>query len=247
MISAFGVDHSLIAKAARSEQEKHYGRMAATTGAMGAGAGALGTAAGVIGHMEAKGHDPMGFAEPRRAGQTVSPYLRSRIIRPQLAGHRWQAKTLGGIGAASLGLAAGYKHRQHRLQRQQAQPVLTSKRDSRQRAEDIGMDTAAVGAAGGMGYAGHVAGSVLHEQAGVAHARAQDAKKVLAGERTPNSPFYGRGKKRAEFAARRYKMGRRVYMLKRPGSALAYGAAGAGALGMAEVGRHVYASHKEKQ
>lgn len=223
MISAFGVDHGGPISKARSEREKHYGRMAGVLGATGGTAAALGAGSKVVEHLERKGKDPMGFAMPREPGAKVPSGVRSRILRANIRMHGMQAKAAGGVAAGSLALAGAYKHKQNKE---------LAKRSS---ASDKALDAAAVGTLGvGGGAAGYHAKGMAEHAGGHAmnaHHAGRYLKAVKAGEASP-------GKKTLQFVNAHHMNSKKVAGIKGAAAAAGVGAIGLGAAGLYEVGRH---------
>ena len=231
MISAFGVDHGGPVSKARSEREKHYGRMANTMGALGGTAGALGAGSGVVAALEHRGHDPMGFTAPREAREKIKPAVKARILRGNVRGHTRQALAAGAVSAATLGIAGAYKHKQKKE---------LAKRSS---ASDKALDAGAVGVAGAGGYAAFAHGAENLGEPAVQHARVHHhasryMKAVKAGAAKP-------GPETLKFVQGQRVKAARVVGVKGTGAAAAMGAAGLGAAGLYEVGRHNLKNRKK--
>lgn len=142
--SAFGVDHGEVYKADR-EQAEGYRRKANTLGALGGTAAALGAGSGAVGLAEHKGKDPMGFTmRPHYKLKPMATAHRARILQISTDAHKLQAKGAAGVAAASLGLAAAYKHKQKK--------ALAKRRTPTDTALDTGSAATGAAAIGGGGF-----------------------------------------------------------------------------------------------
>lgn len=221
MQSAFGVDHpGVIFKA--DDRAKHYRRTANTFGALGATTAALGTGSGVVGHLESKGHDPMGFTMRENwKDKPKSPAHRARILQINRAAHGRQAKIAAGLSAASLGVAGAYKVKQKKAQ--------VSKGERTRRVTDAAAGTGAIGvggaAVGGGGYMAHGLGRAAYAHADNVRVQAHNLRSVKQGR-------LKMGKKEAEWAKHGLKTSRRVVGVKGAGAAAGVGIAGLGVAGI---------------
>lgn len=220
MESAFGVEHpGVVFKAAgsrRDDERKHYGRMAGTTGAMGALSAGTGAGALAVGVAEKKGKDPMG-ATQRTAShlKPISPEAKLRVLKPIAQGHFKQAAAMGGVGAAGLGLAGAYRHKQK-----------MSKAD-RRRGTDAALGAGAVGAGAGTGYVGVKHAKHMGNDAREARSNMKIATTNMATE--PQHKEFWRGLRGVN---------RTVRNVKGLGAAAAVGAGAAGGAGALELGRY---------
>lgn len=233
MISAFGVDHGEISKRepTRKDRAEHYGRMSAATGTLGATALGVGTGAGAVGALESRGKDPMGFThrsmyDIRDNKPAVSGARKARILGKYAKAHGFQAKTLGGVGAASTALSAAY----HRKKKQEL-----SKSDRSRRASDAGLAAGSVATgATTMKYGPRFANAMRRDAMNVGR-QSMDANDAI------NNNLQGFRKlsaKKAKEAKSLRSMGRRVAGIKGAGAGALVTAAGAGGVGVAELGRY---------
>jgi hypothetical protein len=230
MISAFGVEHGEIAKRDRRSQADHDKRMAGTLGVTGGLATGLAAGSGAVGVAERHGRDPMGFAaRETHLSRPIKGAARKAILKPMADAHMWQAKTLGGLGAASLGLAGAY----HYKRKKALKPV--AKKMDRDRATNAALDTGAAGVGVTALHFGGKHGNMLRQQAKHGLDEARGSHHLLAGhklkewELTPS---------RMKFNKERRVIGARVAGVKGAGAAAALTTAAAGGAGLYELGRH---------
>jgi hypothetical protein len=242
----FGKLPQRVRKADDTDRAAHYGRMAGVMGTLGTSSTALGAGSGVVARMERKGKDPMGFTMREHAGlKPLSTGARLRVLKPMAAAHSWQARGLGGIGAASLGAAAAYHvKRQHAL----AQPVgkaVTSQPSphrnlSRTAGAELGLGSAGVGAAA-LHYGGRH-GNMLRRQAAVGLHEARGAHHELQAHKlgslvlAPNQLHY---------ANQLRSTGARVAGVKGAGALAAGVATAAGGAGLYELAHNRLARPKQ--
>lgn len=234
--SAFGVEHGDIYKG-NSEREKHYGRMAGATGVTGGLLGANAIGSGVVGHLEARGKDPMGFVHAEHGARKVSHERRMKILKPMADAHRWQAKTLGGIGAAALATSGAYKYKQkkERKARAVAKAYNVQEHKGARRATDVAAGAGAVGT--GALAVRKVPGfaHMLSNQADEWGKEAIGAHHVIAGK---HRGAIDASKAELKAAHRTRKIGARVYAVKKPAAVALMGSTAAGGAGLYELGRH---------
>jgi len=226
MISAFGVDHSLIAKT-DDKQARYYRRQANTLGAVSVGSAGLAGIAGGIGLREHHGHDPMGFAQPHNWRTTVPKRERALELSRVAHEHGKQVLEAGAASLATGGLAAAYRRKQRKAQ--------LTKADRRDRNLDIatmGAGTAAVGGSlyGARGY---------NEHADKAGKRALSAHRLLRGDTG------GHHVRELEHAWHNRRTGARVWALKKPGSAAVVGMGALGGAAAIGAGRHLYQGRQQ--
>lgn len=231
----FGVEEAL-SKRDRKKAE-HYGRMSGAMGTVGVGAGSVGAGSAIVGRMERKGKDPMGFtARDSHLKKPLQGAVKMRILKPMAEAHAYQAKAMGGIGAAGLALSAGYHHKKKKA---------LAKRDKKRfkrSASDVAMATgsAATGVAAlktGGRFAHH-----LNQQAKVGETEARTSHHLLAGQKLGGVEMDAAETK---FHHAQRKTGIRVSAVKRPAALAATTAAAAGGAGLYELGR--YGSKKLKR
>lgn len=229
MKSAFGVDHVDVIFKKDKERAEHYGRMSGITGTLGATAGTVGAGSFVVGQAERKGKDPMGFTARGYGERALSSKAKLRALQPYAKAHAWQAKTLGGIGAAGAGLSAAYKHQKKK------ELSKREKRTFKQKSVDTGLAAGSAGVGGAALVGGGRMAHVLNGQAKDAGAEARASHHTLAGEKLGVWDLHPEEK--AWHKANR-RLGVRVGAVKRP-AALATAAAGAaGGAGLYELARH---------
>jgi hypothetical protein len=260
MISAFGVDHALIAKSTQKEQEQHYGRMAGIMGATGVGAGGIATGSGIIAHLERKGHDPMGFAEEGSIGKVPKAKERAAILAENMEGHKWQAKVGSRMAAGALGLAGAYKGKQlytrRQARRQQQVPVTKADRKQwRHRgdvASNVGLDTASAGLAGAGLVGGMKMSHVMNQGANERIEEGRLAHHALAARKL-GEKIQGEGAgeewlphEGVTLARQQRKVAMRVGAVKKPAAIALGGISALGGAGLYEVGRHAAASRKKQ-
>jgi hypothetical protein len=169
MLSAFGVEHGEIYKAQPTpdqQRAQRYRKVSQSLAGVGAGSLTLGGVIHGIGTAEKHGKDPMGFNNPMSSWHT-KPMTRAHQaarLRSVSRSHGTQAKIAGGLGAASLGLAAANRHRSKQLSK-----ALTREKvqDTARNAGTAGVGAAAIGAGG---YNAKFLGSAVHEHQAPARA-----------------------------------------------------------------------------
>lgn len=233
--------------ATKSERVRHYGAMAGTTGTLGATAGAVGAGAGLVGHLESKGHDPMGFTARDAPGKrALSGAAKTRVLKPMAASHAYQAKTLGALAGGSLALSAAYKYKQRQAKLGKAGSI--GKASTRQRRADTASSVGLGAASAGLGHQavshGLYNAKFLNRQADAATTSARGAHALITGH---NTGHWESSPEELGFAAKQRRLGLRVASVKKPAAGLAAGAALAGGAGMYELGRHALASHRPRK
>lgn len=252
MISAFGVDHSLVAKKeGDSQRTQHYGRMAGITGTIGGIAG--GTSLAALGTMKAerKGHDPMGFIEPnspeKKPLSEIPMGVRARVLRRAADEHKWMAQRGAVAGGAGLALAGGYKLRQRAERHKQAQLTKAAykpdTRSKKAKAADTGLGAGALGLGGATAWEGQHAARAMGEHVKEAYHNARWGHHIAAGAKMAQSdwPFEP---EHVKWAARQRKVHARAAALKAPVVAGAGVMTAAGGLGAYELARNRASRHR---
>lgn len=236
MRSAFGVDNhgaAIVRKVAGSSSDKdrakHYGRMAATSGALGGLSSAVGVGSAAIGQAEFRGRDPMKFVQPMTpGGRKVTKPMRAKLLRGTAEAHGRQAVAMGGIGAASLGIAGAYKHKQKKALAKALKP------ETKRKAGDAALGAGATGIAGGATWAGVHHGKHMGEDVKAAVTNVHRTKQYIKAA-PEHAAFYRN-------LARGDKM---VAGVKGSAVAAGLGAAGLGAAGVGELARY-HAKNKKR-
>jgi len=229
MISAFGVDHGGPVSKARSENEKHYGRMAGITGGSGAALSGLAGGSGIVGEMERRGHDPMGFtqrSDPKKPPH--HPRVRQVILARNVKAHGKMAAAAGGVGAGSLALSAAYKHKQK-------QELAKFDQDTKRKVGNTALGTAAAGT-GYMSAKG--GGAAAKDLAGYVKWSAKDAANAHMNLRGEKKGHFKLDDAQRVWSKTHRARGVKVIGVKGAGALAGAGAAGLGVAGIAEVGRH---------
>lgn len=222
---------------ASQERARHYGRMAGITGTMAGTAGTVGAGSAAVHFAEKAGHDPMGFTAGKK---TLAQADRMRILKPNIAAHAWQAKTLGAGALGAGALAAGYKYKQRK---ELAQPSLTSKavgiqaNPRQRRASDIALGTGAAGLGAASIAGGEQIAHGMNRSANEAFDVARRAQRRITGARAAGNPVSPAN--RAMRLA-----GARAVAVKKPAAAAALGIGALGGAGAYELGRHAVAAHE---
>lgn len=225
MESAFGVEHPGVIFKRDDERARRYGQVAGTMGALGATSAALGTGSATVGHLERKGHDPMGFTmREHHKLLPMVPAHRKRVLEINSAAHGKQAKVAGGLAAASLAVAGAAKVKQKR--------ELSKARKT----TDTTLDAATVGT-GGAAVAG--GGYMAHQLGGAAAAHADNWRVDSHNLRAAKKGHIRMGVKEKAFAQASRKVSRRVVGVKGAGALAGVGAAGLGAAGIYEGTRNL--------
>jgi len=252
-LDGFGVDRpDLFSKAytpKTRERAEHYGRMSGATATLGATAGTIGAGAGVVGHLERKGHDPMGFAHPA-FGKPLKGAARTAALAPNVAGHMWQAKAGGALAGAGLGLAGAYKYKQRKAQvaagarRKVIGKALTPQR--KRQAGDVALGTAAAGTSAAALAGGMKVSHIMSRDASQVGREGLLAHHLIAGHKlsvaTGGEKWATPGELKRAKATRA--LGVRVMGVKKPAALAAAGTAAAGGAGLYELGRHAVASRR---
>lgn len=229
----FGVEEVVLKR--DKKRAEHYGRMSGAMGTIGVTAGSVGAGSHIVGRMERKGKDPMGFtARDSHLKKPLRGAVKMRILKPMAEAHAYQAKAMGGIGAAGLALSAAYHHKKKKE---------LAKRDRKKRSASdaaLAAGSAATGVAAlktGGRFAHH-----LNQQAKIGETEARTSHHLIVGQRLGGIDMDAAETK---FHHAQRKTGLRVSAVKRPAALAATTAAAAGGAGLYELGR--YGSKKLKR
>ena len=236
-LSAFGVDHGEVYKAAGSsaDREKAYGRTANTMAALGGTTAAIGTGSKIVGHLESKGHDPMGFTmRETHKEKPMVPAHRARVLEINAKMHGQQARYAAGLAAGALTVAGAAKLKQKRAASSQAQRRALSKRD--RKASDVALGAGEAGVGGAGIYGGQ---QIARGFGRAAYAHIDNARVQGHNLKSAKKGLIRMGAKEKEFTRVSRNMSRRVVGVKGAGALAGVGVAGLGAAGVYQGAQHM--------